>query len=71
MKITVTLMLAMFAHSIILGQATAKNKFRLGAGISVAAPVYNLTNSSIGAGADFIVQYTFHKNAGIIADAGF
>lgn len=53
------------------GQATPKNKFNLGAGISLAIPVYNLDISSTGGGADILFQYGISDKISLTADAGF
>lgn len=53
-----------------IGQA-GKNKLRVGAGLNMAIPVYNLDISSPGGGADVIVYYGLSGKSNITADAAF
>lgn len=48
-----------------------KNRIGIGAGLSLAIPVYNLNISSVGGGGDVIVQYGLSGKTALTADAAF
>ncbi|RYY51222.1 MAG: hypothetical protein EOO06_01405 [Chitinophagaceae bacterium] len=48
----------------------AKSSFAVGAGISLAVPVYNLTSSKTGGGADVYVTYGLNQKLAISTDVG-
>ena len=51
--------------------ASAQQGFRIGAGLSVAAPVSNLDAYSIGVGVDVLGQYGLSDKFAITADVGY
>lgn len=45
--------------------------FKIGAGLSLAIPLNNLSSNSVGAGIDILAQYGITHNIAVTADAGF
>ncbi|MBC7935620.1 MAG: outer membrane beta-barrel protein [Rhizobacter sp.] len=52
-------------------QAVQKNKIKIGAGISLALPVYNLDISTTGGGVDVLLQYGLSRSVNLTGDVGF
>ncbi len=48
-----------------------KNKIGVGAGLSLAIPAYNLDISSVGGGADVMLQYGISGKTALTADVAF